>query len=181
MNMNLPNKLTMARIVMIPLFVIALLFDNTPGRIIACVLFCVASFTDFLDGYLARKHNLVTNFGKLMDPLADKLLVASAMIVMVQTGDLAAWIVILIIAREFAITALRSLAASEGIVVAASNLGKIKTNFQMFGLILLILKPFVIGLIGINLGLWLMYIALFFTLYSGYDYFAKLKNQIKWS
>jgi len=181
MSMNLPNKLTIARIVMIPLFVIALLINNNPARIIACIIFCIASFTDFLDGYIARKYNLVSNFGKLMDPLADKLLVASAMIVMVQTGDLAAWIVILILAREFAITALRSLAASEGSVVAASNLGKIKTNFQMFGLILLILKPFVIGIIHINLGLWLMYVALFFTLYSGYDYFVKLKDQIKWS
>ena len=179
--MNLPNKLTLARIIMIPLFVIALLFDNTPGRIIACMLFCVASFTDYLDGHLARKYHMVTNFGKLMDPLADKLLVTSALIVLVELGDVAAWIVILIIAREFGITALRSLAASEGIIVAASNLGKIKTNFQMFALILLILKPFVLQVLHFNLGLWLLYVALFFTLYSGYDYFAKLRNQIKWS
>lgn len=179
--MNLPNMLTVGRIILVPVFMIALLMDISYGHYIAVAIFIVASFTDFLDGYLARKNNQITNFGKIMDPLADKLLVSAALICLVELGDAPAWIVILILGREFAITGLRSVAASEGIVVAASNLGKYKTVSQMVALVLLMLKPDVINLVGFDLGLIVLYIALFLTLYSGYDYFAKLNKKISWS
>ena len=155
---------------------------NTPeARIVAAVLFAIASFTDMLDGKIARKHNLVTNFGKLMDPLADKILTAAAMVCMVQLGDLAGWIVVVVLFREYAITGLRSVAASENIVVAASMWGKIKTVCQMVALFLLMLKPQVMALCGIDLGLIIMYVALVLTVYSGLDYVVKLNKQIKWS
>ena len=145
------------------------------------MVFIAASFTDFLDGYLARKNNQVTNFGKIMDPLADKLLVAAALICLVQLGDVPAWIAILILGREFAVTGLRSVAAAEGIVVAASKLGKFKTVTQMIALILLILKADVVAVTGYNIGMIFLYLALFMTLYSGIDYFVKVGKQISWS
>ncbi len=127
--MNLPNKLTVLRVLMIPFFVV---FMITPlaegnGKYIALALFCIASLTDMLDGKIARKHNLVTNFGKFMDPLADKLLVCSAMICLIETGKLQAWIVLIIIAREFIISGFRLVASDNGIVIAASYWGKFKT------------------------------------------------------
>lgn len=179
--MNLPNKLTLLRIAMVPLFMVALLMNTPEARIVAAVLFGIASFTDMLDGKIARKHNLVTNFGKLMDPLADKILTAAAMVCMVQLGDLAGWIVVVVLFREYAITGLRSVAASENIVVAASMWGKIKTVCQMVALFLLMLKPYVVAALGIDLGLIIMYIALVLTVYSGLDYVVKLNKQIKWS
>ena len=143
MTWNLPNKLTIMRAVMVPFFVAALLWkDGTVFslRIAALVLFCAASFTDYLDGHIARKYNLVTNFGKFMDPLADKLLVCSALICMVQLGQLPAWIVIIIIAREFIISGFRLVASDQGVVIAASMWGKSKTVSQMITIILLILN-----------------------------------------
>ena len=134
-----------------------------------------------MEGYLARKNNQVTNFGKIMDPLADKLLVAAALICLVQLGDVPAWIAILILGREFAVTGLRSVAAAEGIVVAASKLGKFKTVTQMIALILLILKADVVAVTGYNIGMIFLYLALFMTLYSGIDYFVKVGKQISWS
>lgn len=139
--MNLPNKLTVLRVLMVPIFVV---FMITPlaagvGKYIALALFCVASFTDFLDGYLARRDNLVTNFGKFMDPLADKLLVCSAMICLIPSGRLASWIVIIIIAREFIISGFRLVASDSGVVIAASYWGKFKTVSHMAMIILLIL------------------------------------------
>ena len=142
MTWNLPNKLTVMRAVMVPFFVAALLWkDGTVYglRLLALALFCVASFTDYLDGHIARKYNLVTNFGKFMDPLADKLLVCSALICMVQLKQLPAWIVIIIIAREFIISGFRLVASDQGIVIAASMWGKSKTVSQMICIILLIL------------------------------------------
>ena len=138
--MNLPNKLTVLRVLMIPIFVV---FMITPlaegnGKYIALALFCVASLTDMLDGMIARKYNLVTNFGKFMDPLADKLLVSSALICMNEQGKLAAWIVIIIIAREFIISGFRIVASDNGIVIAASYWGKVKTVVHMAMIILLI-------------------------------------------
>ena len=142
MKMNLPNKLTLLRVLMIPFFVFFLLYDKLgyTGRIIALVLFCAASFTDYLDGHIARKYHLVTNFGKFMDPLADKLLVCSALICFVGKGELAAWIVIIIIAREFIISGFRLVASDNGVVIAANYWGKFKTVSQMIMIILLILN-----------------------------------------
>ena len=141
MQMNLPNKLTLLRVIMIPIFVVVLLSSLVPAplnRYIAVVIFILASFTDYLDGHIARKYNLVTNFGKFMDPLADKLLVSSAMISMVSMGDIPAWIVIIIISREFIITGFRLIAVENGVVIAASWWGKIKTVSQMIMIIVVI-------------------------------------------
>ena len=139
--MNLPNKLTVLRVIMIPFFVLFMLTDlaGAASKYIALAVFCVASFTDFLDGYLARKNNLVTNFGKFMDPLADKLLVCSALICLSSLGKLATWIVLLIIAREFIISGFRLVASDNGIVIAASYWGKFKTVSHMAMIIMLIL------------------------------------------
>ena len=140
MQMNLPNKLTVLRVLMIPFFVLFMLVDITGAadKWIAVALFVAASLTDFLDGHLARKYHLVTNFGKFMDPLADKLLVSAAMICLVEMGRLPAWIVIIIISREFIISGFRLIASDNGVVIAASYWGKFKTVFQMAMIIVLI-------------------------------------------
>jgi len=166
---------------MVPLFMIALMMNTPASRLIATVIFALASLTDMLDGQIARKYNMVTNFGKLMDPLADKVLTAAAMICLVELGDLAAWIAVVIIFREYLITGLRSVAASENIVVAANIWGKVKTVCQMIALMLLMVKPQIIDLCGINIGLWLMYVAVALTIYSGLDYVLKLNKQITWN
>ena len=177
MSMNLPNKLTIFRVILIPVFIIALMSGIIPepvNRYVGVVIFCVASFTDYLDGHIARKYNLVTNFGKFMDPLADKLLVSSALICMIELGFLPAWIVIIIISREFIITGFRLIAAEGGLVIAASWGGKIKTVTQMLMIILVLLG--VGGIIG-NI---LIILATVFTVISGVDYIVKnigvLKN-----
>ncbi len=132
--MNLPNKITLFRVILIPIFIILLLVQSIPGgKYIALVVFCVACTSDFIDGYLARKYNLITDFGKMMDPLADKLLVCSALICFIELPlEVPAWIVIIIIAREFTISALRMVAVDNGIVIAASMWAKVKTVVQMF-------------------------------------------------
>lgn len=141
MKMNLPNKLTILRVIMIPFFVMFLLNDNIPyNNIIAVVIFAVACITDALDGYIARKNNLVSNFGKFMDPLADKLLVCAAFICFVEVGLMPAWIVIIIISREFIISGFRLIAVDNGVVIAASVWGKFKTIVQMVMSILLIIN-----------------------------------------
>ena len=138
--MNLPNKLTTLRVIMIPFFVIFMLADmGRTGDYIALALFCLASLTDFFDGYLARKNHLVTNFGKFMDPLADKLLVGSAAICLIEMGRIPAWVVVILISREFIISGFRLIAADNGVVIAASMWGKFKTVCQMFMTIALIL------------------------------------------
>ena len=140
---TLPNKLTVLRMILVPFFVAALLIQNGEIfalRMTALVLFLIASLTDLLDGKIARKYNLVTNFGKFMDPLADKLLVCSALICLVQLGQLPAWIVIIIISREFIISGFRLVAADQGIVIAASMWGKSKTVSQMISIVLLIIN-----------------------------------------
>ena len=140
--MNLPNKLTLFRVILIPFFVFFLLapYFEGYGNYVAVVIFIVASITDFLDGKIARKYNLVTNFGKFMDPLADKLLVSSALISLIALNKIPAWIVIVIIAREFIISGFRLVAADNGVVIAASYWGKFKTAFQMVTVIVLILN-----------------------------------------
>ena len=169
--MNLPNKLTTFRVILIPFFVFFMLAPNMTGinHYIAVAIFIVASLTDLLDGKIARKYNLVTNFGKFMDPLADKLLVCSAMICLIQTGQLAAWIVVIIIAREFIISGFRLVAADNGIVIAASYWGKFKTTFQMIGVVLLIFNiPALSTLTTI-----IVWIALALTVISLVDYIVK--------
>lgn len=177
--MNLPNKLTVFRVILIPFFVIALLLnpDNLTNRIIAEVIFIVASLTDMLDGKIARKYNLVTNFGKFMDPLADKLLVCSAMICLVELSQLPAWVCIVIIAREFIISGFRLIASDNGVVIAASYWGKFKTVFQMAMVIVMIIA--VVHPYLVVLGEILMWIALVLTIVSLIDYIAKNKDVLK--
>ena len=170
--MNLPNKLTTARVIMIPFFLVFLMTNFFEGsNYVALAIFIIASLTDMLDGKIARKYNLVTNFGKFMDPLADKLLVCSALIALVDLGKLAGWIVIVIIAREFIISGFRLVASDNGVVIAASYWGKFKTTFQMIMIILLVLDlPFKYMNI-INMAV--VYIALALTVISLIDYIAK--------
>ena len=138
--MNLPNRLTFARILLIPFFVGFLLWENSPHHaLIALLIFAVASLTDMLDGKIARKYNMITDFGKFMDPIADKLLICAAYTVFVQLGICSAWVVILILAREFAVTSLRMIAAGSGKVIAANYWGKVKTASQMAVTILVLI------------------------------------------
>ena len=177
--MNLPNKLTIMRVILIPFFVFFLLSPYFPayGNYIAVAIFIVASLTDMLDGKIARKYNLVTNFGKFMDPLADKLLVCSAMICLIELDRLAAWIVIVIIAREFIISGFRLVASDNGVVIAASYWGKFKTTFQMLMVIVLILD---IQMPSFQiLGTVLTYVALILTVVSLIDYIVKNKDVLK--
>ena len=170
--MNLPNKLTILRICMIPFFVVALMIDQggvAAYRYLAAAIFVIASFTDFLDGNIARKYNLVTNFGKFMDPLADKLLVCSALICMIQLGQLPAWYVIIIISREFIISGFRLVASDNGVVIAASYWGKFKTVSQMIAIVLLIMNLPSFRLIT-DVFVWL---ALILTVVSLIDYLWK--------
>lgn len=173
--MNLPNKLTVLRVLMIPFFVVFMLMSIVPGmdKWIALAIFVVASLTDLLDGKIARKYNLVTNFGKFMDPLADKLLVSSAMICLVEMGRLPAWIVIIIISREFIISGFRLVASDSGIVIAASYWGKFKTVFQMVMIIVMIMD---LGPSFAMLETILIYVALILTVVSLIDYVAKNKE-----
>lgn len=177
--MNLPNKLTVLRVVMIPFFVYFLLYPGfeSYGNYIAAAIFIVASLTDLLDGKIARKYNLVTNFGKFMDPLADKLLVCAAMICLVETKQLASWIVIIIISREFIISGFRLIASDNGIVIAASYWGKFKTTFQMLMIIVLILD--IPNTFFEILGIILVYAALILTVVSLIDYIVKNKEVIR--
>ena len=144
MKMNLPNKLTLLRVILIPFFVAALLYedgDYTPARWLALGIFLFASFTDFLDGYIARKYHLITNFGKFMDPLADKLLVCSALICFVGLMELSPLVTLAVVAREFIISGFRLIAAERGTVIAAGIWGKLKTVSQMICIVLLLLRP----------------------------------------
>ena len=170
--MNLPNKLTVLRVIMIPFFVAALLYDdgaNQNMRYVAAALFIIASLTDMLDGKIARKCNLVTNFGKFMDPLADKLLVCSALICMIELRELPAWMVIIIISREFIISGFRLVASDNGVVIAASYWGKFKTTFQMIGVVLLIFNIPALSMVT-TIVIW---IALALTVISLVDYVVK--------
>ena len=173
--MNLPNKLTVFRVILIPFFVVFLLADIFgPGvdKWIALGIFVVASLTDMLDGKIARKYNLVTDFGKFMDPLADKLLVCSAMICLIELGSIPSWIVVIIIAREFIISGFRLIAAENGRVIAASYWGKFKTTFQMVMVILMIADIPQLSILTTIV----MYVALILTVVSLVDYIAKNRD-----
>ena len=176
--MNLPNKLTILRVIMIPFFVAFLMLENganTTYRYIAAALFIIASLTDLLDGKIARKYNLVANFGKFMDPLADKLLVCSALICMIELGQLPAWMVIIIISREFIISGFRLVASDNGVVIAASYWGKFKTTFQMIGVVLLILNIPALSMVT-DIVIW---IAVALTVISLVDYIVKNAGVLK--
>lgn len=195
--MNLPNKITVARICLIPFMIIipflgiegVLGYGVSYSNLIVLTIFLVASFTDFLDGYLARKNNLVTTFGKFLDPIADKLLVLSALIMLVEAGSIPAWIPIIIAAREFIVSGIRMLAAGEGNVIAASWLGKVKTVSQMLAISLAFLDTscfmeFVSGklhnfelILNILMSL-TMLISVAATIWSGLDYFMKSKDVV---
>ncbi|MCQ9208972.1 CDP-diacylglycerol--glycerol-3-phosphate 3-phosphatidyltransferase [Granulicatella seriolae] len=185
--MNLPNKLTIARILLIPVFIvlvaipshtsISLLGSQIPVlQLLATLVFAIASFTDYLDGVIARKYNLVTNFGKFADPMADKMLVMTAFISLVSLNLAPAWVVSIIVCRELAVTGLRILLVTDGEVMAAAWPGKIKTATQMLAIIFLLLDDLPVKSLGFPLGTILLYICLFFTIYSGVDYFVKNKH-----
>lgn len=187
--MNLPNKLTVLRIFMIPIFILVLVMPQTLGMIesvgstipvehlIAAIIFAVASATDWLDGVIARAQGLVTNFGKFADPLADKMLVMTAFILLVELDLAPAWVVALIVCRELAVTGLRLLLVEQGgAVLAAALPGKIKTVTQMLAILFLLLHNFPFEPIGLRVDLILLYTCLFFTIYSGVDYFVQNKH-----
>lgn len=173
--MNTPNKLTVARVILVPFFVVFMLTDfaGAAGKWISLGIFVAASMTDWLDGYLARKYHLVTDFGKFMDPLADKLLVCSAMICLIEMGRLPAWIVIIIIAREFIISGFRLVAADNGVVIAASYWGKFKTVSQMIMIILLIMN---LGGVFVTLEKIFIVLATALTIISLADYLVKNRS-----
>jgi CDP-diacylglycerol--glycerol-3-phosphate 3-phosphatidyltransferase len=190
--LNLPNKLTFLRLLLIPFFILltAIPFDwgtiellgsqMDVAILLAALIFIVASITDWLDGYIARRDNLVTNFGKFADPLADKLLVASALIMLIELGKAPAWVVVIIIAREFAVTGLRLLLVEQGgTVLAAAWPGKIKTVTQIFAIIFLLVNDFPLAWTGLPIGSILLYVSLAFTIYSGYDYFYNARHLFK--
>lgn len=171
--MNLPNKLTVARVVAVPFFIILYMSGYD---VAAFIIFVVASLTDMLDGQIARKHNLVTNFGKIMDPLADKILVYSAFCCMVENGLVPAWMLIVILAREFIVAGMRTVAASEGIVIAAGTSGKIKTILQMIAVpLLLLVGVFDFGWLKI-IAMIFLWASLIMTVISGVEYVSKNKD-----
>lgn len=183
MKMNIPNQISMFRIFLIPVFMFFMLVDfnwgnvhflgaTIPvGHLIGAIIFIIASITDFIDGYYARKYNLVTNMGKFLDPLADKLLVSAALIILVQFGMAPAWVVILIISREFAVTGLRLILANEGEVVAANQLGKIKMWTQIIAISSMLLGNVFFEMFSIPFDMIMLYVCLVFTVWSGFDYF----------
>lgn len=189
--LNIPNKITVSRICLIPVFLIIMLVDFGWGdvsigsesipvaHLIGALIFIIASVTDWIDGYYARKYNLVTNLGKFLDPLADKLLVSAALIVLVELNLAASWIVVIIISREFAVTGLRLILAGTGEVVAANMLGKIKTWTQIIAVSALLLHNIPFALIDFPFATISLWISMFFTVWSGWDYFALNKDVFK--
>jgi len=177
--LNLANKLTMSRIFLIPVFMLVLLIRIPYGNFIAAAIFIIAASTDGLDGYIARKRKEVTTFGKLIDPLADKLLISAALISLVEMKEISAWIAVVIIAREFFVTGIRSIAAGEGVIIAASKLGKIKTVTQIVAISAILLNDFPLSLLGIVFGRYAIYVAVFFTIWSGLDYYLKARKSAK--
>ncbi|OGO79130.1 MAG: CDP-diacylglycerol--glycerol-3-phosphate 3-phosphatidyltransferase [Clostridiales bacterium GWB2_37_7] len=171
--MNIANKITLLRIAMIPFFMGLMLIEFPFHMELALAVFLIASFTDHLDGYLARKYNLITDFGKFMDPLADKLMVTAAFVIFIQMGKIEAWIVFVILAREFAVSGLRSLAAAQNTIIAASSFGKLKTVTQIVTISVLMLDNFPFSLINLPMDVISIYLTLIVTVWSGLDYFSK--------
>ncbi len=182
--MNTPNRLTLLRIVLIPVFVVFALLRAQWAQYVALLIYILACITDMLDGRIARARNLVTNFGKFADPIADKLLVMSALVVLVASGRMPAWVCIVMLAREFIISGLRLVAAGNGRVIAAGKLGKLKTVFQMSATIaLMLLVPVtgkaLLGRFGVVLANVLMYIATVLTIVSGAEYILNNRDCIR--
>jgi len=171
--MNLPNRLSLARIFLVPVFLVVVSLKVPYGDYIAAGVFILAACTDGLDGYIARKKKLITRLGKLLDPLADKLLVSAALVALVELGRLSGWIAVLIIGREFAVTGLRSVAVGENLVIAASPLGKIKTISQIVAIVAMFLRDYPFNLVNVPFGNIAMAVAVVFTVWSGIDYFQK--------
>src|SRR5215211_182113 len=170
---NLPNVLTVLRILAVPVIVVALLEETPDGDVLAAAVFALAAFTDSLDGYIARRREAVTTFGKLMDPLADKLLIVAALVALVSLNRLAAWVAMVIIARELAVTGLRAVAVEQGVVISASWLGKVKTTLQVAAVFALIIwnpSPWPVDA--------LVYLAVAATVISGLDYFFGLRRRL---
>ena len=201
MKLNLPNKITISRIFIIPVFMLFAIpvpgwmleaqflaairpqlqaisdFLQNYGNYIAAVIFIIAASTDFVDGYIARKRNLVTNLGKFLDPIADKLLVTAALIILVQTNIISSWVAMIIIAREFIVTGLRLVAAAEGTVLAAGNIGKLKTATQDIAIVAAFLGNYPLSLFtSFRFDQYIMFLAVIFTIYSAYDYIKKNIN-----
>ncbi len=170
---NLPNQLTLLRILLVPLIIVLLYYEGRATCLIATFCFMLACFTDFLDGYIARRSNIVTSFGKFLDPLADKVLVSSVLLVLVELHWIASWIAIVIICRDLIITGLRAIAADEGIVMAADKFGKLKTILQMIALVPLMIHYPWFGVDPEPVGQFLLYIALVLTVFSGCNYLLK--------
>ena len=174
--MNLPNKLTLFRIFLIPVFIVVMLLSIPNKFLIACIIFIIASITDAMDGHIARKYNLVTDFGKFMDPLADKLLVISALTCMIESGLVASWMVIIIVSRELTVSILRAIAAADGKVIAASSGGKLKTISQMVAIVVLLLGAQFNNSTLLLVGWICILVATLLTLYSGTEYLFKNKE-----
>lgn len=168
--LNLPNKITLSRVLMVPIIVVLLYFENKYTCLFACAGFILASATDIVDGHIARRSNMVTSFGKFLDPLADKVLISSVLVMLVALNRVAAWVAIVIICRELIITGLRAIAADEGVVIAADTFGKWKTILQMVALVPLILHYPWFGINPVPLGQFLLYIAVALTVFSGVNY-----------
>ncbi len=174
---HIPNILTMLRMILLPFMVYFLMQPGREAIYISLGIFMTASFTDFLDGYLARKYEVVTNIGKLLDPIADKLLVCAVLVTMVSTGEVAVAIVLIILSRDFAVSGLRAIAAAEGVVIHARKFGKIKMNTQVIALALLIgMRLYPDNVAAQQLANIMLYIATFFTVLSGADYFYNARS-----
>jgi len=171
--MNLPNSLTVLRIILIPLFAVLLLIRVPGGDYWAAAVFLLAALTDSLDGFLARRWKQITKLGIILDPIADKLLITAALISLVELDRIPAWMVIVILGREYAVTGLRAYKAEEGIVIPAGLLGKMKTFIQVVAVLFAILQPVYILYVDLPIHMWLMYLAVVVTLVSGVEYFFK--------
>lgn len=173
-----PNSLTLFRVGAVPLLIVLLLFDNPACGLVAAFVFSVAAITDYFDGYIARRYGLVSNLGKMLDPLADKLLVASSLIMLTDLGRVPAWAICIILGRELAVTGLRSVVTDQGADVSASMLGKYKTGFQIAAIIPLLIHYSYFGIDFHAVGMPLFWIALVITLWSGADYFVRLWKHV---
>lgn len=176
--MNPANKATLLRILLVPLFVACFYLDSLVSHLIACVIFVFASLTDLWDGWYARRHNLVTDFGKLLDPMADKLLLCTAYIMLCSAGKVSGILTVVFVGRELIISAFRLIAVEKGVVIAAGRLGKIKTTLQCVSIVLLLLDNPLFGLIGIPMDRIALYLAAFFTLWSLIDYLYKNRKLV---
>ncbi len=180
LELNIANQLTIVRVVAIPIYLLVLYINKDWSNVAATIIFIFAGISDFLDGYIARKYNMVTDLGKILDPIADKILVAAALIALIDLDRLYWWIAVIMLARDFSMEALRNLAASKGVIIAAGIWGKLKTGFQMVAIGMLSFKNVWLGINWFLLGEILMYIALVLSIYSAFIYYRDyFKNENK--